>query len=92
MSIPERFEPTGRNKIPVTANLSEGSARASPKDQAHFTQITYSSLMEVLSHLYVACDLQYINEERFLKTKEEILEIANKINALRNYQLKRLNI
>jgi len=80
-----------RASVSVAANLAEGSARTSPKDQAHFSQLAFSSLMEVLSHLYIAYDLNYLDEEALLKYKEEISEIANKINSLRNSQLKRIN-
>ena len=80
-----------RAAVSVAANLAEGSARTSAKDQAHFSQLSYSSLMEVLSHLYVAYDLQYLEESTFKELKGDASEIANKINALRNSQLKRIN-
>jgi four helix bundle protein len=40
--------------ISVAANLAEGSSRQSPKDQAHFSEIAYGSLMEL------ACLLDFI--------------------------------
>ena len=50
-----------RAVVSVPANIAEGSSRLSAKDQAHFKNIAYSSLMEVLSHFYLALDLNYIN-------------------------------
>ena len=45
-----------RASVSISANISEGSSRISYKDQAHFTNIANSSLMEVLSHFYLALD------------------------------------
>ena len=38
---------TNRAAVSVAANLAEGSARRSRKDQAHFSEISYGSLMEL---------------------------------------------
>ncbi|MCL5030978.1 MAG: four helix bundle protein [Bacteroidetes bacterium] len=73
--------------ISVASNLAEGSSRISSKDQAHFTNLAYSSLMEVLNQLYIANDLNYISEEIFAKLKGKISEISNQLNALRKSQL-----
>jgi len=46
----ERFglvDQLGRAVISVTANIAEGSSRLSAKDQAHFSNLAYGSLMEV---------------------------------------------
>jgi len=51
-----------RAAVSIAANIAEGSSRTTKKDRAHFTQIAYGSLLEVLSHLYVALDLEYIKE------------------------------
>ncbi len=36
-----------RAAVSIAANLAEGSARTSRKDQAHFSEIAYSSLTEL---------------------------------------------
>ena len=76
-----------RAAVSVTANIAEGSSRKSKKDFAHFLQISYSSLVEVLSHLFIAYDLEYFNEKVFITAKKDINKISNKINALYNSQL-----
>lgn len=43
-----------RSSISVGSNLSEGSSRTSGKDQAHFYQISFSSLIELLSKIIVS--------------------------------------
>ena len=76
-----------RAVISVASNLAEGSSRISSKDQAHFTNLAYSSLMEVLNQLYIANDLNYITKETFTETKNKVSEISNQLNALRKSQL-----
>lgn len=76
-----------RAVISVASNLAEGSSRNSSKDQAHFTTLSYSSLMEVLNQLYIACDLNYISKETLTDLKNKISEISNQLNALRKSQL-----
>jgi len=73
--------------ISVASNLAEGSSRISSKDQAHFTTMAYSSLMEVLNQLYIANDLNYISREVFAELKIKISEISNQLNALRKSQI-----
>lgn len=75
-----------RASVSITANIAEGSSRLSKKDQAHFTQISYSSLMEVVSHIYVAFDLGFIPADALDKIKTKARELSAMLNALRNYQ------
>lgn len=78
---------TQNNKIYYTGQ--EGSARQSYKDQAHFSQIAYSSLMEVLSQLIVANDLSYIDKDQLKKLRLKIDNLAPRISSLRNSQISR---
>ena len=79
-----------RAAISVSSNIAEGTSRSSYKDQAHFSQIAYSSLMELLSQLILAKDLNYINEFTYKETRELIEELSRQINALRKSQLNRI--
>ena len=76
--------------VSVSSNIAEGSARNSAKDQAHFYQIAFSSLMEVLSQLLISVELDYIKENELQLHREKISSIAYKLNALRAASLKRL--
>ena len=76
-----------RAAISIASNLAEGTSRKSLKDQAHFSNLAYSSLIEVLSHLYISNDLEFLKEEKLNDLKEKLQELSNKINSLRNYQL-----
>ena len=74
-----------RAVISVSSNIAEGSSRMSPKDQAHFYQIAFSSLMEVLSQIIISFELGYIDEQESFR--QEISKIANKLNALRKSRI-----
>ena len=74
--------------VSVSSNIAEGSSRTSYKDQARFSQIAYSSLMEIISQVTVAFDLEYIDKRKYELTREDIDKIAPRIAALRNSQLK----
>jgi len=79
-----------RASVSVGSNLAEGSARATYRDQANFSNRAYSSLVEVLSQLKLANRLGWIDSEQLAECRKLIEEIANKINALRNSQLRRV--
>ncbi|MBL4904981.1 MAG: four helix bundle protein [Flavobacteriaceae bacterium] len=72
----------------ISANLAEGTSRNTNKDKAHFTTLAYSSTMEVLNHLILSKELNFISEEEYLKLRERIYKISNMLNALRKAQLK----
>ncbi len=76
-----------RASVSVASNLAEGTSRASYKDQAHFSQLAYSSLMEVMCQLIISKELKMINNDNYKGLRIKSEEIANKINSLRNYQL-----
>lgn len=77
-----------RAAISITSNIAEGSTRFSKKDFAHFIHFAYSSLMEVLNQLYIALDLNYIEETVFISKREQISLISNQLNALHKSLLK----
>jgi four helix bundle protein len=54
-----------RAVVSIPSNIAEGCGRETQKDQTHFLNITYGSLMEIYSQLDVACDLGYITCEEF---------------------------
>jgi four helix bundle protein len=73
-----------RAAVSVTANIAEGSSRFSKKDQSHFYQIGFSSLIELLNHLYISLDLEYLTEDLFSQLKMDIVVISRMLNALYN--------
>ena len=78
-----------RAAISVVSNLAEGSGRMSRKDQTHFTQISFGSLMELACQLEVSKDLGFVDEESWESINGRIKTVAEKLSALRNSQLLR---
>jgi four helix bundle protein len=78
-----------RAAVSVASNLAEGSSRMSFKDQGHFSQMAYSSLMEFACQITLAVDLGYTAPDKEHKLRQDINMLANKINALRTSQLLR---
>src|SRR5688572_29766226 len=58
-----------RAALSIIANIAEGVTRASSKDQAHFTTIAYSSLMELVNHLIISSDVGFIDEKTLANYK-----------------------
>jgi len=77
-----------RASVSVMSNIAEGSARISRKDQAHFSQLAYSSLMEVACQLQLAQEMGYIGAEDYRELRKQITSLSMMINALRRSQLK----
>ena len=78
-----------RASISVTCNLAEGSGRTKGKDQARFSEIAFSSLMEVLNLLIICVDLGYLDHNEVESIRPLIENISRKISGLRTAQLKR---
>ena len=53
-----------RCSVSIASNIAEGSGRQTPKEKARFTEIAYSSALELLNQLIITLDLEYINEEK----------------------------
>jgi len=79
-----------RSAISISSNLAEGTSRRTMKEQAHFTEYAFSSLMELMSQIIVSFDLEYINEEQYKTIRLAVESLSRQINGLRNSQLKRI--
>jgi four helix bundle protein len=75
-----------RAAISVAANLAEGSSRQSRKDQAHFSEIAYGSLMELACLLVLSVDVGLLPEDSESKLRNSIEQISVQLNALRRSQ------
>ena len=80
-----------RAAISVASNIAEGSGRMGRKDQAHFTQLSYGSLMEVACQLEIAKELDFMSEDELNRISGSIQTLAQKLSALRSSQLSSLN-
>ena len=73
-----------RAMVSVCSNIAEGSARSSLKDQKHFYEMSFSSLMEVMNQLIISLDLGYLNRESLSELRKKIEMIAYMLTKLRD--------
>ena len=86
----ELFGMTGQMRrccLSISSNIAEGSGRQTSKEKARFTEIAYASALELLNQLIISLDLEYINEENYIKLRNEIEEITFMLDALRKSQI-----
>ena len=79
-----------RSIVSVPSNIAEGSGRISPKEQLHFYEISYGSLMEAYNQLIIASDLKYIEIQNLQELQPQIDVVARMLNGLRASLLKKL--
>jgi four helix bundle protein len=65
-----------RASVSIMANIAEGFGRHSDKEFANFLSIAHGSASEVQSHLYVALDLNLIDQKTFERLYSLLDEIS----------------
>ena len=81
----ERYGLTSQIRRAVTsipANIAEGWVRGSTGEYVQFLTVARGSLMEVETHLIVACSLQLLSALALAPLSKEIEEIGKMLNAL----------
>ena len=78
-----------RAVISVPSNIAEGSGRTSAKDQAHFQEMAFGSLMEVDCQLEIACELGYISRAELDSISLQISRVAALLSGMRRKCLAR---
>ncbi|MDR5658770.1 four helix bundle protein [Serpentinicella sp. ANB-PHB4] len=71
-----------RAVVSVPSNIAEGTSRKSNKDKAHFVNIAYGSLMELVCQMEIALELGYIEESEY---DEFIIMVKNLSVKMSNY-------
>jgi four helix bundle protein len=74
-----------RSAVSVMANIAEGYDRRGDKEFVRFLNISKASLAEVKSHLYVAFDVGYLDEEALSALIVSADEIGRLISGLIKY-------
>src|ERR1700731_1485105 len=75
-----------RAAVSIAANLAEGSSRQSRKDQAHFSEIAYGSLMELACLFILAKDVGVLSETSEAYLRGAIEHVSAQLNALHRSQ------
>lgn len=77
-----------RSSRSVTANIAEGFGRFHYQEYVQFCRQSRGSLFEVLDHLTVAYDSEYITESQFVEYEREIENCLPVLNGFINYLLR----
>lgn len=83
--IDERFglcDQLRRAVMSIPINIAEGFGRFSSKEKAHFIQIAYGSLNEVMCELELAFDEGYVNQEQLTTIESMILSVKKQLANL----------
>lgn len=81
-----------RAAVSVMSNLAEGSGRTNARDQAHFSQLAYGSLMETDAQLQLSVELGYLPEVVYRELRVAIHELSSAISGLRTSQIKKATV
>ncbi|MEP6794880.1 MAG: four helix bundle protein [Saprospiraceae bacterium] len=79
-----------RAVISIISNIAESSSRTSYKDKARFSEISFGSLMEVLSQSLICLDQKYITNSELLELRAMMDSLGYKLNKLKESQLRNI--
>lgn len=64
--------------VSIMANIAEGFGRRSDKEFANFLNIAHGSVSETQSHVYVALDLNYVDQTSF----SNLYDLLDKVSRM----------
>lgn len=79
-----------RAEISIISNIAEGSSWTSYKDKARFSEISFCSLMELLSQSLICLDQKYITNTDLLEIRIMMDSLGYKLNKLKESQFKNI--
>jgi four helix bundle protein len=74
-----------RAAISVMSNIAEGHGRGGTKEFIQFLSVAKGSVSEVISHLYVGLDQDYLTMDVFATVRSHAAEVGKMIGGLMNY-------
>jgi len=66
----------------IGANIAEGCGRSNNGDFQRFLQNAMGSASELEYHLFLACDLSYLQEEDYVALNRQVAEVKRMLVAL----------
>ena len=73
-----------RAAVSIMSNIAEGFERGGPREFHQFLSVAKASCAEVRSHLYVAMDVGYLDEETFKQLMIQAEEVGQLVGGLRS--------
>lgn len=74
-----------RSAVSILSNISEGFERGGNKEFLMFLSYAKGSCGELRSHMYVALDQEYINDEVFVSITDKTIELSKMIAGFMKY-------
>lgn len=74
-----------RSSVSIMSNIAEGYERTSHKDFMLFLAYARGSVGEVRSQLYIALDLQYIDQTQFRRLYDHCVSISKQLTSFLKY-------
>src|SRR5436309_10594026 len=71
-----------RAAVSIMANIAEGFGREGATEFHRFVTIARGSCFELLSHLYLAHDLEYVRADEFERLFDQLAEVSRLIRSL----------
>ncbi len=71
-----------RSAVSIASNIAEGSGRGSVREFIRFVEISYGSLAEAETQIYIANRQKYIVDETTNKLLDQASEIGRMLNGL----------
>ncbi|MEL7658537.1 MAG: four helix bundle protein [Bacillota bacterium] len=75
-----------RAAVSIPSNIAEGTSRKGNKDKAHFINIAYGSLMELVCQMEISLELGYIEQKEYdnfvCKSKNLAVKMSNYIRTI----------
>lgn len=68
----------------ISANIAEGSSRASSRDFSRFVEIAFGSLCETVSHCCVARRQQLLSQDEYTAVYAAAAELSRMLSSFRN--------
>ncbi|ABI68026.1 hypothetical protein Swol_0702 [Syntrophomonas wolfei subsp. wolfei str. Goettingen G311] len=85
----ERFalvQQMSRAAVSIPSNIAEGTSRMSNKEKAHFINIAYGSLMELVCQMEISLEIGYIEQKEYddfvKKSKNLAVKMSNFIRTI----------
>lgn len=78
-----------RCSVSVPSNIAEGCGRQTSKDTIHFLHIAKGSLFELETQVYLANDLNFLNEEKLNTILTQDTSCKKLLNGFINYYRKK---
>ena len=79
-----------RSRVSIMANIAEGNGRRFDKEFANFLNMAHGSAAEAQSHLYVALDLGYVDQDCFSRLYSLLDEVSRMTQGLSDHIRSRL--